>query len=287
MIKSGMIALIGKPNVGKSSLLNSLIDKDVSIVTNKSETTRFPIIATFDTNEYQLVYIDTPGITFKADNKIEKEVTKEAYSQIEGVDLIYFLVDRPYDDSVKEVLNYIDSLKIPKFLVITKQDLLRKDKLIKIITSYDKYKFEEYVPISSLTKFNLDKLKQLSYKFCLNEYELYPKDYVSLELSTKIKEIIRKEVIENTYHEIPYAIYIEILSIIEENNKYKLTCDIVCNKQSQKGLVIGKQGQTINVIKKNSIINLRKLLNKKVELELFVKVDSNWKDKKSYDGTYL
>lgn len=284
-IKSGIICLIGAPNVGKSSLLNLIIGQKLQAVSPKPETTQKALLGVKTTDKYQIGFVDTPGITFKPKTKLEQLVTKEAYASLLGNDIIYLLVDRVYNEEIGQILNLLKKENEKVFLIITKQDILKKHEILEIILSFkDKYDFEEIIPISSKTNFNIDLLLELTLKNLNNQGYIYPKDYItSQSFKDSIQEVLREQMFRNYDKEIPYSSLIEVerYNYIEEKNLFEVQYTITCLKQSQKSIIIGNKGNMINNLKKNVSIYLRKLLNCKIDLEIFVKVDPKWQEKQA------
>lgn len=285
IIKSGIICLIGAPNVGKSSLLNLIIGQKLQAVSPKPETTQKALLGVKTTPSYQIGFVDTPGITFKPKTKLEHLVTKEAYASLLGNDIIYLLVDRPYNEQIGEILNLLKKDNQLVFLIITKQDILKKHEILEIILSFkDKYDFKEIIPISSKTNFNIDKLLDLSVSNLIQEGYIYPKDYItSQSFKESISEVLREQMFLNYDKEIPYSSLIDIerYNYVEEKNLFEVQFVITCLKHSQKSIIIGNKGNMINNLKKNASIYLKRFLKCKIDLEIFVKVDPKWQEKKA------
>lgn len=281
-MKSGFVVIVGRPNSGKSTLVNSLVNSKISIISDKPQTTRNSIMGIYTDEEDQLVFIDTPGI-HKSSNKLGSFMNKQAYSSIEGNDLIYYVVDvtKEFGSGEEFVLNVINNYDIPKFLILNKIDLINKEDLFKIIDIYnEKYKFDEIVPISALEEINLDELIKTSKKY-LNEgpryYDENTKTTNSIEFD--ISEIIREKAIKFTQQEIPYSIAVVVEKMDEVNNRVHIHSMIVVDRDSQKGILIGKNGSMISKINNYSRRDIEYLLGKKVDLELFVRVEKDWRNK--------
>lgn len=279
-MKSGFIAIIGKPNAGKSTLINSLLNDKIAITTSKAQTTRNAIMAILNDEQYQIVFIDTPGI-HDAKTALGSYMNKEAFSQVEGVDIIYYIVDGTAglqkDD--KQILERLFSYEIPIFLLMNKIDEISSDLLIKRLSyASDNYDFKEIIPISALRKDNLDELLETSKKYLHDEVMYYPNDVkTNMNLDFQISEIIREKIIVNLQEEVPHLVACKVESISEKTSKVFIEALIICNKQSHKGIIIGKSGSMLRKINQQAASDISRLFdNKKVMLSLFVKVEQDW-----------
>lgn len=291
-MKSGFIALIGKPNAGKSTLLNSLLNKKIAIATYKAQTTRNSIQGILNKDDVQIVFVDTPGI-HEAKNYLGSYMNKEAYAQADGADIIYYLVDakKGINKEDEEVLKRLFGYDIPIFCIFNKIDEVNKDKLIERCMYASKhFDFKEIIPISALNKNNLDELINTSINY-LNEGPLYyPEDTSDISsLEFKISEIIREKIILNTEKEIPHFTAVKVDELKEEENKINISASIIVNKDSHKGIIIGKKGDMLKKINMSSSKDIKALTGKKVFLNLFVKVEEDWlnKQKKLFDLGYF
>ena len=291
-MKSGFVAIIGKPNAGKSTLLNSLLDKKIAITTSKAQTTRNSILGILNDDNLQIVFIDTPGI-HEATTYLGSYMNKEAYASANGADLIYYVIDakKGLNNQDKKVLDKLFSYDIPIFALINKIDELSNDKLIERCNyCANHYPFKEIIPISALKKDNFDELLNTTKEY-LNDGILYYDSNTS-EISTrefKISEIIREKIILNAYDEVPHLTAVKIDEIKETENKIFIEASIIVNKQSHKGIIIGKQGSMLKKINMQASKDLKALLNKKVILSLYVKVEEDWlnKENKLFDLGYF
>ncbi len=269
MFKAGYVAVVGKPNAGKSSLVNALVGEKVAIISSKPQTTRDNILGIVNGQDYQIILVDTPGI-HHSKNSLDKAMMKNVRSAVSGVDLILYLLDgtKQLDDEEKE---YIEHLETQTLVVRTKIDLKgQKD-------------FESDIQISSFTGENLDKLKEkiLSY---LPEYEketyLYDKDYYTdKSIKFLIAEEIREKALNLLHQEVPHGIAVEIIRFNESEDIVGIDADIVCEQERHKGMIIGKGGSTLKVIGSQTREFAERLLDKKVALKLFVKVEKDWRNK--------
>lgn len=291
-MRSGFVALIGKPNAGKSTLLNTLLDKKIAITTYKAQTTRNSIQGILNRDDLQIVFVDTPGI-HKAINYLGTYMNKEAYAQADGADLILYLVDatKGLDKEDKEVLKKIFAYNIPVFCILNKIDEINREKLIERCDYASKnYDFKEIIPISALNKDNIEELINTCANY-LKEgplyYDLNTSDISSLEF--KISEIIREKIILYTFKEVPHFSAVKIDEISESDNKIIISASIIVNKKSHKGIIIGKNGDMLKKINMSSCKNIKSLMGKKVLLSLYVKVEEDWlnKQKKLFDLGYF
>lgn len=284
-MRSGFVSLIGRPNVGKSTLLNSIVGKKVAITSNKPQTTRNIIEGIYNDDETQIVFVDTPGI-HKPKYKLGKYLNKQAYYSIDDVDVIVFLVDAS-ETLGKGDLYVIDKLKEtnkPVILVINKIDKIKKeDILIKIDQYKDLYPFKEIVPLSALKKDNIKTLLNVLTKYLPDNIKYFDDDtYTNKRLEFIIAEIVREKIFNLTEEEVPHSITCVVEQIKHEKNNYTINVAIIVDRDSLKKIVIGKQGSKIKEIGIQSRIELEELLGKKVYLDLFVKTIKNWRDKEKY-----
>lgn len=291
-MKSGFVAIIGKPNAGKSTLLNALLNKKLAITTYKAQTTRNSILGILNKEDLQIVFIDTPGI-HNAKTYLGSYMNKEAYAQANGADLIYYMVDatKGINREDKEVLDKIFSYDIPTFCIFNKIDEVASEKLIERCSyAASHYDFKEIIPISALEKENLDELLKTTEGYLNDGVLYYPKDQDDIRTNDfKISEIIREKIILNTYEEVPHLTAVKVDEYVESENKIKIEASIIVNKQSHKGIIIGKQGTMLKKINMAASKEIKELLGKKVILSLYVKVEEDWlnKEKKLFDLGYF
>ena len=286
--KSGFVALIGRPNVGKSTFLNGVLNQKVSIISPKPQTTRNCIQGIYTTDNEQIIFIDTPGI-HKPLHKLGNYMNDESLSTFDNVDLIMFIVDGTSDFGAGDqfIINELKKTNTPVFLIVNKIDLIKdKEKLMKNIISYtSNYDFEEVYYISALKGNHVDELlESISNK--LEEGPMYfPKDQVSDHPENFIiAEIIREKVLYLTKEEVPHsvAVVIEYKDINDENpNLTDISAVIVVERQSQKKIIIGKNGQMIKEIGCRARKEIAMILGTKVYLELFVRVEDDWRNRSS------
>lgn len=281
MIKSGFVAIIGKPNVGKSSLLNKLIGEKIAITSPTPETTRSRILGALTTNEYQIIFVDTPGMG-KNFNLLSKKLTEVSKASMDDNDLIYYVVDRKYHESQKEVIEYFKEHNLKVFLVINKIDLLKTKDIDEIIISFmNLYDFSAFVPVSSVTGQNLDKLIELTLEELPEDGLLFPENFVSNQTERiRMMELIREKILIHTKEEIPHSVAVVIENIFYNKSldQYDVYADILVEKASQKQILIGKNGEKIKTIGTAARLDINKTLNTKVHLVLWVKVKKDWRN---------
>ncbi len=281
-IKSGFVALIGKPNVGKSTLLNSILSRKVAITTSKPQTTRDNIRGILTTEDAQIIFIDTPGI-HKAKIKLNEVMVQHAYDTIKDVDIILFLIDatKGFDKADQVIDEYLTKVNKPKFLLINKIDKLNKSNLLDLLASIDQDKYDEIIPISGLRKNNIDELVKTIKTYLKDDLQYYPADMISdYPESFLIGEIIREKLMINTGEEIPHCAAVRIDSIQRKKNNVYIQATIVCERASQKKIIIGENGQMIKKIGSFAREELEERLNAPVYLDTFVIVEENWRNKK-------
>lgn len=283
-MKSGFVAILGRPNVGKSTILNGLINRRVSIVTDKSQTTRNNIIGIYNDPNTQIVFLDTPGI-HKPKQQLGKEMNNMAYSAAHDVDVAILVVDasKPFGAGDSYIIEHLDIHNVPLIIVFNKIDLARLDKTEELKKTYRSY-FKEAIFIDSVAKegFNLDEIIK-------NVSNLLPEGpaYYPVEMVTdkdeifQIKEIIREKILKQLRDEVPHSIAIYMDHIEWEKKPMQIFASIIVEKDSQKGIVIGAGGKRIKEIGSQARQSIERLLGKHVFLELQVKVDEDWRNEPS------
>ncbi len=279
MSKCGYVTIIGKTNVGKSTFLNKFLEKKVSITANKSQTTRSNIFAIKSLKTTQIIFIDTPGIHKKSEKTINKVLRKKPAEVIHDVDVIIFMVSgTKFDDIDKESLKLANESQAKKILVINKIDLVKnkKDLFSFVQNTFNTDDFYSIVPISAKNNDGIDLVQQELEKALPDNEFFYPKEIDFQSNMFEISEIIREKVIRLLGDELPYetAVVIELLN--EKKNKFEIDANIYVSKQSQKSIVIGKNGGKIKSIGTAARVDLEKKLKKKVFLKLWCKVQKNW-----------
>ena len=284
-MKSGFVGVIGRPNVGKSTLVNSIIGSKVAIVSSKPQTTRNIIQGIYNEDKTQIVFVDTPGI-HKPVNKLGKTLNKEAYFSIDDTDIILLVVDA-YEGLGKGDIYIIDRLKEidkPVLLVINKIDRLTREEIFKRIEDYkDLYPFDEIIPVSALSKANLKELIETLKKYLPDNIKYYGDDVkTNRSLEFLMAEIVREKVFNYTDEEVPHSITCVTDTVEVGKTSYTIHISIIVDRESLKKIVIGKNGEMIKKIGTEARVDLEKLLGKNVYLELFVKTVKKWRDKDKY-----
>ena len=279
-MKSGFVAIIGKPNAGKSTLINAILNEKISITTSKAQTTRNAILGILNEPDYQIVFIDTPGI-HDASSHLGTYMNKEAMSQAAGVDVIYYIVDgnKGLQDDDKGILEQLFTYEVPVFLLLNKIDELNSERIIKRLAYANQhFNFKEIIPISALKKDNLQELLNTTKAYLQDSIQYYPSDSkTNMNIDFQISEIIREKIIINTREEIPHLCAVKTEKIKENESKVFIDACIICNKDSHKGIIIGKSGTMLKKINDNACSDISKLFNnKRVILSLYVRVQEDW-----------
>ncbi len=279
-MKSGFIAILGRPNAGKSTLINSIMKEKIAITTQKAQTTRNAILGILNDEDSQIVFIDTPGI-HEAKTALGTYMNREALSQAEGVDIIYYIVDgtKGLQSEDKQILERVFSYGAPVFLLVNKIDEISSDLLIRRLTyASDNYSFAEIIPISALKKDNIDELIATSKGYLTDSVQYYPEDVkTNMNRDFRISEIIREKIILNTREEIPHLVAVRIEEIKEKTSKVQIEATIICNKDTHKGIIIGRSGSMLKKINDQASSDIARLFDgKKIILSLYVKVEEDW-----------
>lgn len=287
-MKSGFVSFVGRPNVGKSTLLNSILGKRVAITSDKPQTTRNMIQGIYNDKDTQIVFVDTPGI-HKPQNKLGRALNKQTYFTINDVDIVIMVVDISEkigkgDMFVIDVLKNVDK---PVFLVINKIDKLPREEILKKIDEYQKlYDFAEIIPVSARKKDNIDRLIEVIKKYLPDNIMYYDRETVT-DSSTEfiISEFIREKVLDLTEEEVPHAVTCVVENIEEENNILSIDASIIVDRENLKKIIIGKNGNMIKEIGIRARQDIEEYFGKKVYLDLFVKVVPKWRDKEKFLNT--
>lgn len=280
--KAGFIAVIGKPNVGKSSLINAIIGEKVCITSPKPQTTRNKILGIYNTSDYQMVFVDTPGVQ-NTKSALGEYMTKATTSSTLGADGIVVLLDATsVTDTDYAIINRYQNSSVPVYVVVNKIDISSYEKLYPILAKLNDYKFvKKFFTISALRRKKLDELvSELS--TCLPEGEpMYPTDtYTDRPVKFIATEVIREKALLHLQQEIPHGIAIELQKYLEGNSKTTIFADIICESERHKQIVIGAGGNMLKKIGSSARQELSKILDMPVTLKLFVKVKPNWRDNK-------
>lgn len=279
--KSGFVAIVGMANVGKSTLLNAVAGQKIAIVSDKPQTTRNRILAIYNDDGHQIIFTDTPGI-HKPHNKLGEVMVKSASEAINDVDIVVFLVDatRKITETERQIISEIEKSGAQKILVINKTDLVKKEELLPIIANYSALgDFKAIVPMSAKTGDGVDILLD---ELKLNIPEgpkFYDDELVTDQQEKQIAaEIIREKLLWFLDKEVPHGIAVEIEKMQELSNITKIYAAIYCEKSSHKGIIIGKNGEMLKKVATRARCDIEKMLDKKVYLELWVRVKDDWRN---------
>ena len=285
-MKCGFVSIVGRPNVGKSTLLNSILGLKLAITSDVSGTTRNVIEGIYNDDDSQIIFVDTPGI-HKPNNKLCSLMNKKAYNHLEGVDLILFMVDisKGFGKGDKFILNRIKEKNIPVFLLLNKIDLVKnKEKLLEDINILKEYHdFKEIIPISSLKKDNIELLIECIKKELKDMDRIYEEEELT-NVTTRfiMAEFVREKILELTHDEIPHTVTCYVEKFEEEKNIINIHVLIVVDRDNLKKIIIGKNGSLLKEIGKRARIDMENFLGKKVYLETYVKSIKNWRDEEKY-----
>ncbi|WP_349407868.1 GTPase Era [Pseudalkalibacillus sp. SCS-8] len=282
--KSGFVSIIGRPNVGKSTLLNQVLGQKIAIMSDKPQTTRNKIQGVYTTNEEQIIFIDTPGI-HKPKHKLGDFMTRIAQETLNEVDMILFLInaEEGYGRGDQFIIDRLQNVKSPIFLVINKIDKVHPDDLLPIIEQYrEKLEFAEIVPISAINGNNVTTLMDQIKNYLEEGPQYYPEDQVTDHPERfVVSELIREKVLHSTREEVPHsvAVVIDQMKQRDDGNIVDIQATIVVERSSQKGILIGKQGGMLKKIGSLARQDIEHLLGSKVYLELWVKVQKDWRNR--------
>ncbi|MDN3687123.1 GTPase Era [Cyclobacterium jeungdonense] len=281
--KAGFVNIIGKPNVGKSTLMNALLGEKLSIISSKAQTTRHRILGIMNEPEYQIVFSDTPGM-LKPKYELHKSMMSFVNLSLEDADVIVFVTDLFEDDTdIEEIIQKINGSGVPVLLVINKIDLNKEEKLQEV-TAYwqERIKAAETIPVSALENFNLQKILQE----ILDRMPVHPPFYDKEELSDRperffASEIIREKIFTQYKKEIPYSTEVRVEEFDETDKLIRMRALIYVERESQKGIIIGDKGKALKRVGTKAREEMEKFFGKKVFLETYVKVEENWRTNKN------
>lgn len=280
---SGFVSIIGRPNVGKSTLMNNIIGEKIAIMSSKPQTTRNQIQAIYTTDNCQIIFIDTPGM-HKPKSKLGNYMVKSAETTFSNVDVILYLIE-PYEkikDSDMRIIEKLQCTQTPVFLVINKIDTVQKEELLKVMDAYSKMlSFAEIIPVSALKGDNKGLLLDAIGKYLPEGPKYFPEDMITDQPERQIvAELIREKALKLLQEEIPHGIAVEITSMKkrDKNEIIDIDATVYCERDSHKGIIIGKQGSMLKKIGSNARFDIERLLGSPVNLQIWIKVKKDWRD---------
>ena len=279
--KSGFVSIVGRPNVGKSTLMNKIVGQKIAITSNKPQTTRNKITAVYTSEEGQIVFLDTPGM-HRAKNKLGGYMNLAADSALGDADVLIYMLEAnaKFGNQDEEVLSKLSGLKMPKILVINKIDAVSGEELMKVTKELtDRCRFEETVPVSAIEGTNVDELIRVIMQYLPEGEPFFDEDTVTDQPVRQIAaEMIREKALHALNEEIPHGIAVVIDRMDFSRRIVDIDATIVCEKESHKGIIIGKGGSMLKKIGTNARFEIEKMLEQQVNLKLFVKVKDRWRD---------
>lgn len=287
MFKSGFVSIVGRPNVGKSTLMNNVIGEKIAIMSDKPQTTRNTIQAVYTNEDCQIVFLDTPGI-HKPKTKLGEFMVSQATDAFKNVDVVLFVVDesKKIGPGDKKIMEDLRNIKTPVVLVINKMDLIEEADLFNLMKLYNEEGiFKEIVPVSALKGRNVKELLKVIEGY-LEEGPKYFPDYMITDQPERVlvSELIREKVLHFVHDEVPHGVAVEIerMKFREDKNIIDISAVICCERSSHKGIIIGKNGRKLKGIGKSAREDMELLLGAKVNLQLWVKVKENWRNSQNY-----
>ncbi len=284
-MRSGFVSIVGRPNVGKSTLLNTIIGEKIAIVSDKPQTTRTRIQGVYTSPEGQIIYVDTPGI-HKPKHLLGEYMMKVSTRSLDEVDLIYYMTDvtRPFGAGEQFIINELKSARVPIFLLVNKIDLVKEDQVKEFTQSFlNEINFTECIPISAYKELNIPLLLEKTFSYLPEGPLYYPADDLTDQpVSFIVAELIREKALLLTRDEVPHSLAVNVEEFKNQSqDKVYVRAVIHTERDSQKGIIIGKDGQMLKKIGEQSRIEIEKMLDASVYLDLWVKVKKNWRDNES------
>ena len=284
-MKSGFVSIIGRPNTGKSTLLNSIVGEKIAIISEKPQTTRNLIQGIYNEEDCQIVFVDTPGI-HKPIDKMGHALNDQAYYSINDVDILLLVVDASvsYGKGDQFIIDKLEGVNKPVFLILNKIDRLSdNDILLKINEYKDLYEFAEIIPCSALKSDNIDRLIKVLKQYLPDSVKYFMNnEKTTLELDFRLAEIVREKVFIHTNEEVPHSISCKLVGYEDKKDIVNVYVDIIVDRDSLKKIILGKGGEMIKTIGIESRYDMENILNKKVYLELYCKTIKKWREKEKY-----
>lgn len=280
--RSGYVSVIGRPNAGKSTLINHIVGEKVSIISRKPQTTRNKILAIYQDEESQIIFIDTPGV-HTPKNKLGKYMVKTAYSSLSDSDLILLIVDGNKGESALDdrIIENLKKANLPVILLINKVDLMKKEDILGLISVFsERFQFETIIPISALKGVGLDDLLKEIKKFIPYGPQYFPDDAVTDQTERQlVSEMVREKILHYLHQEIPHGVAVMVDSMKQrENGGYHIEVTVVCERSSHKMIIIGKKGEMLKRIGSAARRDIESMLGEKCYLDIWVKVKDEWRD---------
>ena len=283
-MRSGTVSIVGRPNVGKSTLLNKILNKKIAIISDKSGTTRNLLLGVYNDDDSQIVFVDTPGI-HKPVNTLGTVLNKKAYLMTSGVDVVLFVVDisKGFGKGDSFILERLKNEQAKVVLILNKIDNIKPDELIKRIDEVKElYDFLEIIPVSAIKGINVNDLIKTLKKYLPNDFKYYDEDYVTNQPKGMIiTERVREKILQLTNEEIPHTVTCVLETYEEKKDLLSLGVVIIIDRENVKKIIIGKNGSMLKKIGTEARLDLEEYFNKKVFLSLYVKVIKNWRDKEA------
>ncbi len=284
-MKSGFVSLIGRPNTGKSTLLNQIIKEKVAIISPKPQTTRNLVEGIYNEDDTQIIFVDTPGI-HKPIDKLGVALNNQAYYSINDVDILLLVVDAsvPYGKGDQFIIDKLSSVKKPVFLILNKIDKLSDEEILKKIDEYKNlYEFAEIIPVSALKNDNIDRLIKVLKEYLPDNVKYFMDgETTTAEMEFRLSEIVREKIFIHTNDEVPHSISCKLVGYEEKNNIAKIYIDIIVDRDSLRKIIIGSNGSMIKTIGHEARLDMEELLGMKVYLELYCKTIKKWREKEKF-----
>ena len=284
-MKSGFVSLIGRPNTGKSTLLNQIIKEKVAIISPKPQTTRNLVEGIYNEDDTQIIFVDTPGI-HKPIDKLGVALNNQAYYSINDVDILLLVVDAsvPYGKGDQFIIDKLSSVKKPVFLILNKIDKLSDEEILKKIDEYKNlYEFAEIIPVSALKNDNIDRLIKVLKEYLPDNVKYFMDgETTTAEMEFRLSEIVREKIFIHTNDEVPHSISGKLVGYEEKNNIAKIYIDIIVDRDSLRKIIIGSNGNMIKTIGHEARLDMEELLGMKVYLELYCKTIKKWREKEKF-----
>lgn len=284
-MRSGFVSIVGRPNTGKSTLINAIVNEHIAIVSDVAGTTRNTIQGVYHGDDFQIVFVDTPGIA-KASDKLGRRLNEESYSSLDDIDCILFVVDAAggLGRGDKYIIDALKRTTVPVILVLNKIDRLSKDGILKAINMYkDLYDFAEIIPISAMKEHNIDTLIDITKNYLKDNVKYYEDEVITnTNPEFMITELVREKILNLTNDEVPHSVTCVLSSFNNKASIAEIGVDIIVSRDNLKKIIIGKSGAMLKEIGTEARKDIEHLLNKQVYLELYVKTVKDWRNNVRY-----